>query len=103
MRVFPKKFNLKIFGEIFKVKVLKMEEGLAGLCSSRTKEIFISNNNQTKSEALHTLIHEVGHAVCSRTGVRQANFPADLEEILVENIATAITENFNLSLKGSKK
>ena len=102
IKIFPKKFSLKIFGDIYKVSVLKLEEGIAGLCSPQTKQILIATN-QSKEDAIHTLIHEVGHSVCARTGVRQANFPIDLEEILVENFATAICENFNLSLKGKKK
>lgn len=53
-------------------------------------------------ERLHTLIHEIGHAVVMRTGLKQSELSHDVEEVLVENIATSIMENFEVHFRWSK-
>ena len=87
--VLPK--SVKIFGQRFKIKVMPLH-GYLGLCDRAAKIIYVESN-QTESEIYQTLLHEIGHAVIGRTGIVQALSP-ELEEIIVENIATAIIDNF---------
>lgn len=56
---------------------------------------------QGVKEDYGTLIHEIGHAIFHRTGLKQA-ISGDVEEIVVENIATALMENFEVKLKIKK-
>lgn len=87
--VVPK--SVKIFGQRFKVKVVPLH-GYLGLCDRATNTLYVESN-QSEKEIYQTLLHEIGHAVVGRTGIAQALSP-EVEEIIVENIATAIIENF---------
>lgn len=53
----------------------------------------------SKEEYLSTLIHEVIHAVFHRAGLSQAKISASVQEIICEQIATTIFENFSLGPK----
>lgn len=100
MRNFPKKFFVHIFGLKTKVIVTKdlvLNHGAMGLFSRQKNQILIAQD-QTKDEAIQTLLHECGHALFSRVGTNQA-ISHELEEIIVEQYSIMIHENFNLSLK----
>ena len=104
MRIFPKKFNLDIFGKKTKVEVVKdfaKNEGLLGLFIPDQDKIIIAQD-QIKEEAAKTLVHEIWHSIEFRTGLRQV-IPKEVSELIAEGISIAICENFNLSLKGNKK
>lgn len=86
--------RVNIFGKKYKVKnsnILK-DHGIEGLCDGEKSTILISTHSQ---EPIQTLLHEIGHAVFERTGLCQAINP-ELEEIVVENIARAIADNFQV-------
>lgn len=92
--------RLKIFGQIIKVLKKKglLEKGYRGMYSPCRQEIVLDASlNRQASD--HTLVHELVHAVWNRTGIDQANISPGIEEVLCENVATAITENFTLKLK----
>lgn len=100
MKVFPKSFSLNIFGRKTPVKVvnnLAKDHSLHGLFSKEKNQILIAED-QSKEEAVHTLVHEILHAMSHRGGLSQA-LSHDIEEVLAEQIATVICENFTLSLK----
>jgi len=100
MKNFPKSFYLNVFGAKIPVKVVKNfmhTTGNHGLYYPISKEVCIAED-QTKEEAIHTLIHELVHAVFARAGLNQA-VEDKIEEIVAEQVGTVITENFNLSLK----
>lgn len=103
MRIFPKKFTLSVFGSLVKVEVIDglHAEGIAGAYNGTLKKIYISIEQQ-KEDATHTLLHELGHAIIDRTGIRQS-LSSELEEVIVENFATGILENFTITLKKNKK
>ena len=86
--------SVMVFGEKFKVKrKLLAADGLAGYCDREGKEIVIAKELNLP-DAFQTLLHEIGHAVFSRIGLMQAINP-EVEEIVVESIATAFSENFD--------
>lgn len=89
-----------IFGKKTPVKVIKnliKDHGVHGLFSKEKNNILIAED-QSKEDATQTLIHEITHSVFSRAGVNQS-ISHEIEEVIAEQIATVITENFTLSLK----
>ena len=90
--------SVKIFGRKFKI-VEKALGGYLGLCDRETSTLFIEVA-QSEREKCHTLIHEIGHAVIGRVGINQA-IPLELEEVIVDAVATALVENFDIYIKGS--
>lgn len=90
--------NLKIFGLKFKVKVTALN-GILGLCDRSSNTIYIEQD-QPEKEMWHTLLHELGHAVFGRIGLIQG-VNHEIEEIIVDSLATAILENLDVGLKGS--
>lgn len=95
MRELPE--TLIIFGREFTVSVEEIEGGDLGACNPNTEEIKISPDQRQK-DRLHSLIHEMGHAVIYRTGIFQG-LDEKVIEVIVENMATAILENFTLIKK----
>ena len=87
--------SVKIFGLKFKVKVAPLH-GVLGLCDRLSNTIYIEAN-QSDVDKLHTLIHEIGHAVFGRVGLCQGISP-EIEEVIVEALATAIVENNLLTI-----
>ena len=61
--------------------------------------INMAKNNE--AELIHSLIHEIGHAMFVRSGLRQG-IPIPMEEVIVQNFATVITELFDLKFKKKK-
>lgn len=95
MRILPK--TLLIFGDVYRVIKIRIKGGIAGDCDSEKKIIKICPK-QTQKQKLHTLLHEMNHAVIFRTGIFQA-VDEKVIETISENIATAILENFKLRKK----
>lgn len=89
--ILPK--SVDVFGIKYKVK-MEVIEGLAGQCD-RVNCILTINPELSEVEQFQTLLHEIGHAVFSRIGLIQAISP-ELEEVIVESLATAFSENFDL-------
>lgn len=52
-------------------------------------------------ELIHTIVHEIGHAIFVRAGFRQG-IPVALEEAIVQSYANVITELFVLKFKNKK-
>ena len=82
------------------IKGLRSEQSVFGLYSSMQKKILIAED-QTKEEAISTLVHESIHALFDRAGVNQS-INGEIEEVIAEQVAIMITENFSLTLKKSK-
>lgn len=89
--------NLDVLGKKIKVVFRDMtEENVCGhyIYSSNLIEI---NNMLTKETQEITLIHELIHAVFFRAGVLNTKVSEDIEEIICDQVAKVITENFKLT------
>ena len=98
----PKSIN--IFGLDYKVKIvkeLKDDDGnmVDGLFCSKDAIISIDKDNKNK---MHTLIHEMGHAMFHRVSIGQTDINDQVEEIINNNWATLMTEVFDLKFKRKK-
>jgi hypothetical protein len=91
--------TLNIFGQkirVLKRKNLARDSGLVGLWEPHIQLISIDADLVGK-EYMQCLIHEIIHAVISRTGISQGLREQGVEEIISENVATALIENFKLT------
>jgi len=94
----PKKIN--VMGQDYKIianKNLIETLGRYGQCDFKNKEITY-DSSLTAVELLHTLIHEIDHALKAETGTYQA-VNSDVLEMCAENTATLFTRLFNISFK----
>ena len=86
---------IKVLGrdiQVVKKKRLLVDESCHGLYDSAAGQILI-DPDQSPRDYVHTLIHEMIHAVADRVGVHTTSVNPDMVEILCENIATVIVEN----------
>ncbi len=95
--------SIPVFGKVYKVKIvkgLKDEEGeiVSGLHSYDKGTISLCSTLKGE-DLVQTFLHELGHAVHDRTGVIQGNLSDDMKEILVETMATFLSETFHLRMK----
>ena len=95
--------DIELFGMNWTVRILSREQlgNNLGICAFDLQEIWLLDEQDEKDQ-LQTLCHEIGHAVFYRTGLKQA-IGHELEEVIVENIATGIVEGLSqLSTKNKK-
>ena len=64
--------------------------------------IICIDKSLSKEKKQHTLIHEMGHAMFFRCSISQTEVDPQVEEIIVNNNATLMTEIFNLRFKRNK-
>lgn len=68
-----------------------------------TKKSITIDDKILDSELVSTLIHEIGHALFFRGGVSQTSILPDVLEMIVEQFALVIDENFELKKKPRKR
>ena len=88
--------SVKIFGKkikIIKQKSLLKEQNIFGYYDPEKFCIYIDEELNEKNYK-STLLHEMGHALFHRAGLSQSKLTSDLEEIIVEQFAVMISENF---------
>jgi Zn-dependent peptidase ImmA (M78 family) len=95
---------LNVFGKAIPLKFqegLIESEGALAIYDYDSQTITFEARLRTdlKHLFLSTLLHEMGHAIFHRAGLHQATIPVYLEEIITEQFATVLTENFNLTRK----
>lgn len=91
---------LNLFGQNWKVYHVKLDPQFAGHCYYDERTIHINEEIPVNSPFFQvTLIHEMLHALFHRLSYRQSNLSHDLEEVMIDQLATAITENFKLQKK----
>lgn len=54
--------------------------------------------NRKHEDVVATLLHEIGHCVIYRLGLHNTNLDNNLEEVIVDGIATVLSENFEFKL-----
>ncbi|MEE4244540.1 MAG: hypothetical protein V2I33_03970 [Kangiellaceae bacterium] len=97
-----KDFSMDIMGQKWRVKfvpvLVKNEEGeVAGICDFPDKILWISMN-QDHEHIIITIFHELFHAYTRRSGIYNATLSHDTEEIIADQFATVIAENFDFKL-----
>lgn len=92
----PQKIN--ILGADYSVSVAKNlsyeSDKVDGFCSPQKREIWLDE----ECDAMQTFLHECFHGVLQRAGVH-GNISEDIEEVIVDTIATFMTERFNVKCK----
>jgi Zn-dependent peptidase ImmA (M78 family) len=91
--VFGKK--IKVF---YKNGKLNDEDSLAGFFDPVNWVIYV-DARLSKEEQRLVELHELVHCVFYRLGYRNTNINENLEELICENVASVIVENYNLSKK----
>ena len=93
-----KLMTLNLFGQRWKVYHAKIHPDYAGHCYYETCTIEISDDIPVSSSFFQvTLVHEILHALFFRMSYRQSGLSHDLEEVMIDQIATAIAENFRIN------
>ena len=73
--------------------------GVDGYFDPSKSEIVI-HSKHSKDYQLKTLMHEVFHAWCHHSGIRQGNFSIDFEELICESFCSReLTKLFKISLR----
>jgi Zn-dependent peptidase ImmA (M78 family) len=95
--------KIYVLGQPIKIREipnLKDKEGnhVDGLYHSEKGLIEIDKRLKGKCRAF-AFLHEYGHAVMDIIGAHNCALSPDLEEILVDNIARSISDNFILRLR----
>lgn len=90
--------KVDIFGKTYTIHQGKMNDAYAGLCDYQSQKITI--HEQCKGDDFTaTLIHEVLHAAFQRMSVKQTGLHSQAEELIVDQLANVMTENFRIKLK----
>ena len=95
--------EIPIFGRNYSLEFVDQATDDKEQNTDATIEFYNSTIEITESidqkKLLSTILHECFHGVIHRVGINQANLSNDLEEIIVENFSTFITETFDLKFK----
>lgn len=75
------------------VKVFDMSEDCVGLCHSDKPLIEITHVVSGSLRKI-TIMHEILHAAFFRLGYRNAGIPSQVEELIVDQLATFLVENW---------
>lgn len=93
-----KDFTVIVYGEKWKVKYVGsiVEEGhkAVGVCDAETKIIRIDKSLSDELTAI-TFFHELFHAYFRRMGMINSDIHSSLEELMADQFATIIAENFS--------
>ena len=97
-----KDFSLNVFGEKWDVKYMSpcFIDGftpVSGYCDHKNKLIAIDYDHDDGYVA-ETFFHELFHAYMRRMGVINAGISIELEEIIADQFAMLIAENFDFDL-----
>lgn len=92
--------SVNVFGR--KVPVLLenglFEQGYAGCYDDETYEITL--DARLKGEKyMEILLHEIGHAIFGRGGLDHAMIPPQIQEVIVQQYAAVLLDNFRLTPK----
>jgi len=98
---------LMIKGKKWKVKYLKRMKvdghDTDGYCDPKRRVIAIRDKAVNSNDYYRILMHEVLHAIWHESGLDNTNIGIDMEEVIVENFATALNEIFKVSIREAKR
>lgn len=93
--------KIDIFGKATEIKEQDLSEmGLAGYYDMEKSLIVIDKNSDHKFQ---TCCHELFHNALHRVGINQTSLPRDVQEIIVESLATLIDEKWSDIVKLRRK
>lgn len=93
-----KNYSINVLGRKIKVIFKELDEKYLGLYYNDEGTIEI-NTNQSPDKIQESLTHEVVHAVFFRSGLDQTTISHDLQEIICDQVAKVICENYTLKRK----
>lgn len=88
---------VNVFGKPYKIKYDDMSKTDACGLTDNKNSLIIIDSSLKGEELKHTLLHEMFHAVLYRTSITQS-LSHDLEEVIVDQIATFLVDNYNFDL-----
>lgn len=95
--------SIDVYGKKWSIKYRwnpKDDDGnhALGLCVYDSREIIIDQGSK-KEERLPIFLHELFHAIIYELKLRQTSLTSDVEEIIVDNFAEYLNENFCIKIK----
>lgn len=87
-----------VFGQKIKIRVGSLDPRVAAQFEPSSNLITLNDLNVSEAEVLHSLLHEIGHAMFYRVSINQA-VSFEVHEFIVNNYATMLLENFDLKVK----
>lgn len=93
-------YIFEVFGQdvpVYMVKGLK-EKGDVAQYKSEIPCIEVDEEAVADDNLAQVILHELGHAVLFRTAVMQTSLTEDTAEVIVDNFATFMVENFDIEL-----
>lgn len=95
-------FKVNILGEIWCIKFRtpifssSMEQA-CGLCDHPAKTIWVDSELDEQTKVI-TVLHELFHAYTRRSGIYNGMLSFDMEEIISDQFATVLAENFDFKI-----
>lgn len=80
------------------IRICALEGGIAGTYQPYKEVISLNELHDTQEEMMHTLLHELGHAMFYRVSINQS-ISREVHEYIVNNYATMLLENFDITPK----
>ena len=90
--------SINVFGKTCPVKITSLDDNFLGLFYYDEFRIEISDKCP-KEKFDEIFIHEAVHAVFNRSSLNQCAISHDAQEIICDQVAKFITENFKLTKK----
>lgn len=93
-----KNTSINVLGRNIKVVYKEIDDRYCGLYFNDEGLIEI-NKKLSKDKAKETLMHEIIHAIFFRSGLDQTGVGHDVQEIICDQVAKVLCENFNFTKK----
>lgn len=90
-------YPVTVFGHVYKVLRAKLGDQYAGHCLYEEKLLLVNESIKKPSQYFdESMLHEYLHALFKRMSYEQADIPPQLEEVMIDQIAKGVTENWKL-------
>ena len=92
----PKCIN--VFGKTYEIKYDDLSKTDACGYTDNKHRLIVIDSGLKGDDLTHTLLHEYFHAILFTTSVTQS-LSHDLEEVIVDQLATFLVDNYNFCLE----